>query len=185
LKLSSENIVIGSLGNVRPAKAYDVLVRAAAMVVASNPQVHFVIAGDKKADLMADLEVLMAQLQVSEQMHFIGFLDDSAGFLAQLDMFVLSSSSEGFSISTIEAMATSLPIIATRCGGPEEIVQQGSDALLVDTDDPGALAGAISRLINEPDLARRLREEAKASVNKRFSIEHTLAGYIELYQRVS
>ena len=184
LKLADDCVIVGALGNVRPAKDYATLVKAAARVVAVCPQAQFIVAGDKKPSLMGDLEALLQQEQLHRHVHFIGFIADSADYLSQLDIFALSSSSEGFSLSTIEAMATGLPVVTTRCGGPEEIVCPDSDALMVGVNDPEALAGAIIRLINDPELAQRLQGAAVDSVHRRFSIEQTVSSYIDLYETV-
>lgn len=184
LNLTDDCVLIGALGNVRPAKDYVTLVKAAARVVAACPQAQFIVAGDKKPSLMAELEALIHREQLQRHVHFIGFIADSADYLSQLDMFALSSSTEGFSLSTIEAMATGLPVITTRCGGPEEIVCPDSDALMVGVNDPESLARAIIRLIDDPELSRRLQEAAVVSVNNRFSIEQTVSSYIDIYEAV-
>ena len=74
---------------------------------------------------------------------FLGFREDIPEFLKSLDVFVLSSSDEGFSLSTIQAMATARPVVATRCGGPDGVVEDGVTGSLVSPGDPTALALAI------------------------------------------
>jgi len=181
LGLATDAVLVGSLGNVRPAKGYDVLIRAVRPVIERFPKVHFVIAGDIKASLMAELERLMRAERVGDHVHFLGYSNNSADFLAQVDLFALSSLSEGFSISTIEALATGLPVIATRCGGPEEIVTEGVDALLVPPGDPAALASGLMTLLGDEAQARRLAEAGRAAVGGRFGMETMLGRYIELY----
>ena len=183
LQLNDSARLVGSLGNVRPAKAYDVLVRTAAALNQTN--VHFVIAGDIKEKLMPPLRDLMAELGVSERIHFIGFCDDSAGFLGQLDAFLLCSRSEGFSISTIEAMATGLPLVATRCGGPEEIVTDLQDGILVANEDHQALAAALQLVLSDPERAGQLAGAARQTAMERFSVAQMLTAYGEVYQAVS
>ena len=182
LQLPANATLIGSLGNIRPAKAYDLLVAAAAEVVKQNPNAHFVIAGDPKKSLMAELQTQIAELGLERHIHFLGFCDDSAAFLAQLDVFVLCSRSEGFSISTIEAMAAGLPVIASRCGGPEEIINHQHDGWLVENDNAAALAEGISHLLANNELAQRLALAAKSRVEAAFSGQKMLADYAELYQ---
>jgi len=96
-------------------------------------------------------------------------------------LFVLSSLSVGFSISTIEALATGLPAIVTRCGGPEEIVTDGVDALMVEPGNPGALADGLAALLHDEGRARSLAEAGKARVGERFGMDTMLARYIALY----
>jgi glycosyltransferase involved in cell wall biosynthesis len=106
LGLPNDAILVGSLGNVRPAKAYDVLIRAASEVCRLDPRVHFLVAGHIKESVMQPLRALLAELSLGDRVRFLGFRPDTAQFLSGLDLFALSSSSEGFSIATIEAQAT-------------------------------------------------------------------------------
>ncbi len=179
LNIPEDAILIGSLGNVRRAKSYETLIDAVALL--KNPQLHFVIAGHQKQDLMEKLEVQMRTLGVGQQIHFIGFYDNTPEFLAQMDLFVLSSSSEGFSIATIEAMATGLPVIATRCGGPEEILQHGHNGYLVPTQAPQQMADAINYLLCNPDEAKRLAAAGHAHMSNTFSLAVMLQAYKKHY----
>lgn len=182
LGIPDEAILIGSLGNVRPAKNYENLIAAASLL--KNPRVHFVIAGHKKKELMDRLEALMKEKNVEAQMHFIGFYDNTPEFLSQLDIFVLSSSSEGFSIATIEAMAAALPVIATRCGGPEEILQHLKTGYLVPIEKPEELAGAINYMLENPEFADQLAKAGQEHMRKLFSLDAMLEAYQHHYQRL-
>jgi glycosyltransferase involved in cell wall biosynthesis len=184
LNLSDDAVLIGSLGNIRPAKAYDVLVKAAALLVAKNPQLHFVIAGHQKASLMAELTALIAELGVEGNIHFLGFQQDCAGFLSQMNMFLLSSKSEGFSISTIEAMATGLPVLVTRCGGPEEIVTHDVNGWLVEPENPTAIAEGLEVLLADEALKSRLAIAGQNHARECFGVEQMLNSYSTIYQSV-
>lgn len=181
LAIDPSAVLIGSVGNVRPAKAYKVLIAAAKKLIEHYPNVHFIIAGHKKADLMAELDAQLAQLQLTNKVHFIGFQQDSAAFLSQMDLFALSSSSEGFSIATLEAMATGLPVVATRCGGPEEILAHRETGLLVPVNDPDELAAALLELIQNEHLQQRLAQQGKQHVANTFAMETLLAQYRNIY----
>jgi len=181
LGLASSAILIGSVGNVRPAKAYHILIQAAKIITQQQPNVHFVIAGHKKADLMAELEAQLQALDLSANVHFIGFQQDSAAFLGQMDLFALSSSSEGFSIATIEAMATGLPVVATRCGGPEEILEHNKTGWLVSVNDPTDLAKGLLYLINDQALQQQLAQQGKQHAANTFAMETLLNQYRYIY----
>lgn len=184
LNIADDVLLVGSLGNVRSAKNYEVLIAAAANLIHKKKQkIAFVIAGHKKPDLMAKLDKLMVELGVAEQMHFIGFQDDTPHYLGQLDFFVLSSSSEGFSIATIEAMATGLPVVATRCGGPEEILEHNVTGELVAIERPEALAEALLRLIQSPADAERIAAAGKAHATAVFSFASMIDTYRKVYVR--
>ncbi|MDR7088670.1 glycosyltransferase family 4 protein [Cellvibrio fibrivorans] len=182
LNIPADAILIGSLGNIRPAKNYQALIDAVAEL--KNPKLHFVIAGHQKKDLMEQLNEQMHRLGVTAQMHFIGFYDNTPEFLAQMDLFVLSSSSEGFSIATIEAMASHLPVIATRCGGPEEILTHNSTGYLVPVNSPVELAAAIKYLLSNPGEAARLARAGYEHMCNTFSLSVMLSAYKKHYSKL-
>lgn len=180
LALPDEAILVGSLGNIRPAKGYDLLVRAARRIVDRFPQVHFVVAGEPKSSLQRELDALARELRVDGHVHFLGFCADSVAYLAQLDYFLLTSTSEGLSIATVEALATGLPVIATRCGGPQEIIADDRDGLLVDIDVE-AITNGIAALLDDADRARRLAQTGLRTVRERFDADVMLDAYCALY----
>lgn len=181
LNLPTEARLIGAIGNIRPAKDYANLVRAAQLVLNTHSDVHFVIAGHAKQDLMAQINRLVAELNLGAHLHFVGFLDNTPGFLAAMEVFVLSSISEGFSIATLEAMASGLPVVATRCGGPEEILTPDVDGLLVAKNNPAELAKALVRVLDDAPLRASLAQQAQRTVQERFSIRAMLKSYLHLY----
>lgn len=181
LGLAEGAVLVGSLGNVRRAKAYDVLVKTCAKLTPDHPNVHFVIGGHKDVRLMSELEALIVELDVEDRVHFLGFQQDCAMFLAEIDIFLLSSLSEGFSISTIEAMASTLPVLVTRCGGPEEIVSHTVTGWMVEPADPEALAGGLRLLLGDKVVRERLATAGKEHVDLSFGIDRMLDGYSEVY----
>jgi glycosyltransferase involved in cell wall biosynthesis len=178
--------LIGSLGNVRPAKNYEILIEAASIINKNRKQeaFHFLIAGHQRVDLMQKLNVLSERLNVTPMIHFLGFLDDTPKFLSQLDIFLLCSSSEGFSIATIEAMATGLPVIATRCGGPEEIITSGINGILVENNNPKVIAEAIRLLIDNKNHSTMLFTAGKKHVLLTFSLEVMINRYVMAYKNL-
>ena len=147
LALEDDAILVGAIGNVRAPKAYDVLLRAARILLDQSQRFHFIIAGDCSNDLGRELMELCRSFGIEQHVSFLGLRADVARILQNLDVFVLSSRTEGFSIACIEAMACAIPVIATRSGGPEEILEGGT-GILVPTDDPKAIAQAIDDLIS-------------------------------------
>ncbi len=184
LGLLGDELLVGCLGNVRPAKGYDLLVEAAAQLKLSFPHVHFVIAGQGKRSLTEQLHEQLETLGVETNVHFIGFQSDSAEFLSNMDMFLLPSTSEGFSISTIEAMAAGLPVIATRCGGPEEIIENDHTGLLVEAGSSAALVEGLNILLERPDFARKIAGQGKVAVQASYDIEVMLGSYEKIYTRL-
>ncbi|AXR07336.1 glycosyltransferase [Salinimonas sediminis] len=183
LNLDPDTYLLGALGNVRKSKRYDLLVAAVAQANAALPaqgaKLAVVIAGDPKASLKVHLDEQMQKLGVTN-IHFIGFIDDTAEYLQNLDGFILSSDAEGFSISTIEAMASGLPVIATKCGGPQEIIQNQAQATLVEID-ASALAHAIIHNI-ESYQPGAVNQQAIERVSSAFSQQAMVAAYAALYK---
>jgi glycosyltransferase involved in cell wall biosynthesis len=94
---------------------------------------------------------------------------------------VVSSHSEGFSLAAVEAMAAGLPVVATRCGGPETIVEHGVTGLLVPAGQPAELAHGLRRLSEDPVLRARLGSAARASAAERFTLARQVSRYQDLY----
>ena len=178
---SPDHVIIGSLGNVRPAKGYDILIQAAGLVVQKVPNVKFVIAGDNSNALCQQLIRLRSELGLDDVVLFLGFCDDTPQFLNGIDIFLLSSISEGCPVSVIEAMAAGVPMVVTNCGGLLEMVTDDVDAVVCPTHSPQALADALIRLINEPEVGEKLVANARKTVNSKYTMEVMLGAYENLY----
>lgn len=98
--------------------------------------------------------------------------------------FVMSSDEEGFGIVVIEAMASGIPMIATRCGGPEDVVADGVNGYLVDRDDADAMADRMIRLASDVHLNLKMGTEALNTVQARFTSEAAFRPYSEIYDRI-
>ena len=179
---ADDDFIVGSLGNIRTAKGYDVLLRAAANLKGGDRVFRFVIAGHgTPGGLYDELLGMREALGLQEHLHFIGFSDKPAEFLSGLDLFLLSSTSEGFSIATIQALAAGLPVVVTRSGGPEEIVTHGENGWIVDAGDHMAIAGAIGRLAADPGLCASLAASGRKHANESFDIDAMLTAYEKVY----
>jgi len=182
LGLEAGTLLIGALGNVRPSKRYGVLLEAFAKVKARIPLAHLAVAGQAGGPLFEDLLKLQSALGLEDSVHFLGFREDVPEVLQSLDLFVLSSSDEGFSLATVQAMATGLPIVATRCGGPEEILEDGVHGRLTEANDPEGLARGILEVAFLPDRGERYAAAARARAVSHFSMEAMVRRYEALYR---
>ena len=184
LGLVDGDVLIGAVGNIRPAKDYVTLLHAAARLVSLSPRYRIAIAGEGRNALSEKLLALRQKLGLENVVHFVGFQADVAGYLNNLDLFVLSSSSEGFSISTIEAMACLLPVVATRSGGPEEIIDHGVNGMLVLVGDSVQFAEHLHSLVCDSVRAGELAIAARATILNRYGQARMLSLYEAIYDEL-
>ena len=151
LGAGAEEIVIGTVANLRATKGYPDLLVAAQRVVDRVPTVRFVAAG--RGPLETELREQQARLGLGDRFAFLGFRPDAVRVMSAFDVFCLPSHHEGLPVALMEALALGLPVVATRVGGVAELVTDGVDAVLVPAGEPAALADALVALAKDP--ARR------------------------------
>lgn len=179
-----DDIVVGSLGNIRTAKGYDILLQAAALLTQGPRSYRFVVAGQGKGQLYEELLALRKQLGLEDRVKFLGFVDDAADFLANLDLFLSTSISEGLPLSAIQAMVAKLPVVATRAGGYVGLVSDRENGWLVEVGNPRAIADALEQVAADPGLQSRLAENARRHALGTFDIGVMLQSYERLYERL-
>ena len=183
-----DQLVVTTIGNIRRVKGHDILVKAAAQIAPQFPRVTFSVGGEVlEPEYFAELQTLIRELGLADRFHFTGGVADLRSHLAGADIFVLPSRSEGFSNAIIEAMAASLPVIATDVGGNAEAVQSGDSGYIVPSEDPAALAAAIMRLLADPWRARQMGVAGRRLAAENFTTEammlRTVAAYDSLLGR--
>ncbi len=184
LGFDRNDLIVGSVGNVRKAKAYDVLLQAVALVVKEVPNIKFVIVGDKENRLYEELCELRAELALEKSVYFLGFRDDIADFLCGIDLFLLSSISEGCPISVIEAMSSDVPMIVTDCGGLNEMVEADVSAVICEAGSSLALKEALLHLLEDSELKQRLIKNSRKIVESRFTMGAMLGSYCSIYNNL-
>ena len=179
LGLPVEAPVVGAVGRLVPVKDHVGLVEAAALLGRDGLRPVVVIAGD--GPLRADIETRAAALGVGSQVRLLGHRQDIDTVFAALDIFVLSSRSEGLSNTILEAMAAGVPVVATRVGGADEMVVEGTTGLLVPAASPEELATALRRLLLDPALRTTMGHAGRARVEQAFDLAETVRRYEALY----
>ncbi|HEX7049649.1 MAG TPA: glycosyltransferase [Longimicrobiales bacterium] len=183
LGLPETTILVGAVGNIRASKDYPTLLRAAAALRRRSAAYRVVIVGDTRDAGYDGLLALRSSLGLDQTVIFTGFREDVHGIMGDFDIYVISSSAEGFSLSTIQAMACGVPVVATRCGGPEEIIEDGVTGVLVPTGAPEALADAVHALAGDVVRRERFSRVARERVERRFTVESMVQAYSALYER--
>jgi glycosyltransferase involved in cell wall biosynthesis len=176
---------IGIVGHLAPIKGQEDFLRAAALIAERRKDTDFVIIGEDKArggEHRARLERLIAELDLRERVHLLGWLDDVIPVLGALDLAVSASRAEPFGLAIIEAMASGAPVIATISEGAREIIEDGVTGKLVPIGDTEALAKAIDELLDNPSSRKRMATRARQTVCERFSLEQMVAATEEVYR---
>jgi glycosyltransferase involved in cell wall biosynthesis len=180
-----KDVLVTSVGNVRHVKGHDVFIRAAAIVAQRFPQVRFSVAGEVlEPEYFEELRRLVETLELTDRFRFEGGVTNLPQFLAGADIFVLPSRSEGFSNAVIEAMAASLPVVATRVGGNPEAVEDGVTGIVVPPEDPGALADAVLELLSDPERCQAMGKAGRLLAMREFSVESLMSQVVRVYRRM-
>jgi len=169
----------GVVGRLVPIKDHATLLAAVAQV----PGLHLAVLGD--GELRPELEAQSAALGLAGRAHFLGWWEDMATALADLDLVVLSSRNEGTPVALIEALAAGRPVVATDVGGVRYVVRDGETGWLCPAGDPAALATLLRRAVFlERENAARLAGEGRRRALASFGKERMLADYFSIYQEL-
>jgi glycosyltransferase involved in cell wall biosynthesis len=171
--------VIGLVGRLDHwGKGHKELFQAMVSLKARHPMCALIVGGGRR---QAEMRQLAESLGLGESVHFLGQRQDVPDLLRAMDIFVLPSYSEGVSLALLEAMAAGLPVIATAVGGLPEVVTDGETGWLIPPRDPAALAGALTRLLADPALARQLGAKAREQVREHYSLDRLGREINEIY----
>ena len=174
--------VIGTVSVLRPQKALDVFIRASARLLADNPDLRVLLAGD--GPLKVELTELVHSLGVQDRLLLLGYRSDAADVMAALDVAVSSSAFEGSPLAVMEYMESARPIVATRVGGVPDLIEDGVHGLLVEPGDVPALTDAIRRLLDDPEAAKRMGEAARERRRHEFTVDLMVRRFEALYERL-
>ncbi len=177
-----DEVVVGTIANLRATKGYPDLLEAAAEVVRCRPQVRFAALG--QGPLEHDLKALHSRLGLREHFAWLGYRADALEVMSAFDIFCLASHHEGLPIALMEALGMGLPVVATTAGGIPEIVTHEREALLVPPRAPHLFAQALLTLVDDAPqraaMARRARERGDV-----LDVAHAVREVEEVYRSVT
>jgi glycosyltransferase involved in cell wall biosynthesis len=162
------------------AKDHKNLFAAVSFAREKMPSLHCLVVGD--GELREELVRDVQARGLSDVVHFTLARDNVRDYLAAMEVFVLSSVTEGLAMTLLEAMAAGKPIVATRVGGNSEAVDDGVTGVLVAPSDPRALANAMVSMLEDPARARAMGEAGRARAVQHFSLEAMREHYQAVYQ---
>jgi glycosyltransferase involved in cell wall biosynthesis len=170
-------VAIGTITRLMPSKGNQYLVDAAPKILARHPAARFFVVGE--GELQGELEARATALGLGDRFVFSGFARDVAAALSAFDIVVFPSLWEGTPLTVFEALAMGKPIVATDADGLLDVLTDRKDALIVPKADAGALADAVSYLIEKPHIAAGLGEEARKTGGR-----YDIAAFVRKMERL-
>jgi glycosyltransferase involved in cell wall biosynthesis len=183
LGLSESAPLVVMVARTDALKGHDTLLRAIPAVLARHPSACFVFVGIEERSaqekkLVAEWRRRVEESGIGRAVRFEPYRPDARRFMREADLVVVPSFAEGFGRTAIEAMAEGTAVIASAVGGLAEIIVSGTNGLLVPAGDVAALASALTRLLDDPELRRQLERNGRKSVEELYSTK-TMADRIE------
>ena len=187
-RLPEDRVLIGIVSRLAPDKGQDTFLRAAAIVLRSFPEAHFVLVGDdaiysNNADYVPALRRIVEDTGIGEHVTFAGFQSDMVDVYNTLDIVVNAALREAFGMVVVEPMACAKPVIGTDAGGIPEILEDGEIGLLFPPGDEEALAQALLRLCEDGPLRKDMGERGRARVMERFTIAAQARAVEAVYEK--
>lgn len=183
LQLSADTPLVGFVGRLSPEKGPEVFIRALLPLLARRPDAHAVMAGE--GPLLEDLQEQIAQLRLDGKVHLLGLQTDMPRLYSELDLVVSSSHSEAMPLNLMEAMASGLPVIATRVGGVPGIVEHGYGGWLVaqyDSEDIGCRSAA---LLDDATLRHQFGECARRRAVESLNLDRSVERITQLFAKLA
>ncbi|MBW3635203.1 MAG: glycosyltransferase [Armatimonadetes bacterium] len=181
--VEDHSLLVVCVARLTEEKGLRYLIEAMPTVLLSHPATQVVIAGE--GSLRDELERQASDLGLQSNLRFLGFRSDATRIMGAADLFVLPSPAEPFGLVLIEAMAQGVAVVATRCGGPVEIIEDGVSGRLVNPADAPALASALVALLRDANKRKCLGENALRRFEQHFTAQRMAAATLEVYRRAA
>jgi L-malate glycosyltransferase len=180
LGLVPSDLVVGAVGRLDPVKDLPTLLSAFLRTVSELPNARLLLIGDGPE--RDHLQQLIDRDSLRDCVRLTGYRSDVRDLLPALDVYVNTSVFEGVSLTVLEAMASALPVVATRVGGTPEVVVDGMSGVLVEPRDPESVHAAVAALLRNGSRRRALGMAARVRVQSAFSIERMVEEYAAAYR---
>jgi len=178
-----EEIILSTVSYLRPIKNPQIIVQACSVLAKRGVPVRLFVGGD--GEMLEELKRLGNDLGIAERIHWLGLVADPASLLQASDLFLLATVGEAFGLVLAEAMACGVPVVATRAGAIPEVVKDGETGLLVNPNDPAALAAGIEQLARDQPLRKQMAQAAIARVRDNFTLEKSVAETLAIYDSLA
>jgi L-malate glycosyltransferase len=180
IKQTKTKFSIVTVGFLIEGKRQDLVLQACARLKQMGYDVEVKIIGVKPSwtanEYKNYLHTLVDDFQLTDSVHFLGWIENPLPMMNDSDVFVLPSDTEGLPLSIIEAVALGLPCIATNIGVIPELIEHGKNGYLIEKDNVEALVEGIKHLIDDPELLHQMSKLSRERYEKEFTLEAFLSG---------
>ena len=180
LGLSEDKVILGTIARFDPIKNHKMMLRAFANISTKHSKAVLVIVGD--GDLRESLENLVDELKIKDKVIFTGYIPNPQHYLAMMDIYLLSSFSEGTSMTLLEAMSLSKPCVVTYAGGNAEIINHKTNGLVTGNDNLSEFTDSCNFLISDHEKQRVYGKNGRKRFEQNFSLNNMLSRYSALYE---
>jgi glycosyltransferase involved in cell wall biosynthesis len=174
--------VFGTVSVFRRLKGHQYLLEAARKILDAVPQARLLLAGEGPQD--KNIRRKIEELGIGNRVILPGFQDDIPRFLNTLDVFVFPSLQEALGTAVLEALAMKKAVVASRVGGIPEIIEEGKSGLLIDPQNPSAIAEKVITLLQNPELRRAMGEQGRRRVETRYDNRQMVRRLEDLYREI-
>ncbi len=181
LGLTEDNVVFGTITRFDPIKNLPMMINAFSKVYKDNSHARLLLVGD--GDERSAAETLVASLDLDKAVIFTGFQTDTKKYMSMIDVYVLSSFSEGTSMTLLEAMSFSTCCIVTAVGGNVEIIKNKENGFIVESDNATELANTMQLLLSNRELRQQMGKAAKVTFDNKFALNQMIQSYKNIYLR--
>ena len=179
LGLTEDHIVFGTITRFDQIKNLPMMITAFSKVYEENSHARLLLVGD--GDQRSAAESLVASLSLDKAVIFTGFQTDTKKYMSMIDVYVLSSFSEGTSMTLLEAMSFSTCSVVTAVGGNVEIIKNNENGFVVESENTDQLANTMRLLSNNPELRQKMGKAAKATFSRKFALDQMVQSYKKIY----
>ena len=174
--------VVGTIGRLSDVRRQDVLLKAFATLRRTVQNAHLLLVGD--GPLRGDLERLARDLGIDGSVHFAGYQPQPERFLPLMDVFALTSRSEGMPLAVLEAWAAGVPVVASAVGGLPELIEQGRTGLLFASGRDAELSALLNQVLCDPLKGKRIADESRRLVRSQYDLTQMASRYGEEYRKL-
>ena len=181
LGVTEDQLVVGLVANLnRTVKGASYFLEAIPAIVRRVPHARFLVVGENPQE--STLRQQTRTLGIEAYVIFAGFHTDISPWYSAMDVSVLTSLSEGLSLTLLESMDHGLPIVATRVGGNPEVVVDGETGFLVPPAEPGVFADRVVQLLRHPDLRVQMGRAGRLRIERQFRLRTVASRYLDVYE---